>query len=199
MNIQIKLIYTSGLALIERLKVNSEIVIELYLKPAGANLFRGGKFKKIDRSVKTSWQEYGLVKRSWWYSSSDTFPRTMAFRTEPGRDLKQQYHWWGLDTNVLVFFYAMEITCSIVTRWVLILLHSILLHLYIFVFFLILQTSSSRPECIFKEISGTEHTSYQSMLNPDWYLALTKQGEAKPGPKTKRGQRAVSFMKESLL
>ena len=70
--------------------------------------------------------------------------------------------------------------------------------LFVF-FFLILQTSSSRPECIFKEISGTEHTSYQSMLNPDWYLALTKQGEAKPGPKTKRGQRAVSFMKESLL
>ena len=61
------------------------------------------------------------------------------------------------------------------------------------------QTSSSRPECVFKEICGTECTSYQSMVNPDWYLALTKQGEAKPGPKTKRGQRAVSFMKESLL
>ena len=71
--------------------------------------------------------------------------------------------------------------------------------IYFCFFFLILQTSSSRQEYIFKEISGTEHTSYQSMLNPDWYLALTKQGEAKPGPKTKRGQRAVSFMKDSLL
>ena len=31
-------------------------------------------------------------------------------------------------------------------------------------------------------------------LNPSWYLALTKQGEAKSGPKTKPGQRAVGFI-----
>ncbi|KAL9961483.1 hypothetical protein ACROYT_G030430 [Oculina patagonica] len=55
-------------------------------------------------------------------------------------------------------------------------------------------TRPSRPECVFKEIFETKYNSYRSMLNPDWYLALTKEGEAKSGPKTKRGQRAASFL-----
>ncbi|RMX41326.1 hypothetical protein pdam_00021653 [Pocillopora damicornis] len=56
--------------------------------------------------------------------------------------------------------------------------------------------SPTHPECVFKEIFGTKCNSYQSTLNPAWYLALTKQGEAKYGPKTKPGQRAVGFIAE---
>ena len=47
---------------------------------------------------------------------------------------------------------------------------------------------------VFKEIFGTKYNSYQSTLNPAWYLALTKDGEAKSGPKTEPGQRAVGFI-----
>ena len=38
---------------------------------------------------------------------------------------------------------------------------------------------------VFKEIFGMKRNSYQSTFNSAWYLALTKQGEAKSGPKTK--------------
>ena len=48
--------------------------------------------------------------------------------------------------------------------------------------------------CVFKEIFGMKRNSYQSTFNPAWYLALTKQGEAKSGPKTKPGQKAVGFI-----
>ena len=47
--------------------------------------------------------------------------------------------------------------------------------------------------CVFKEIFGMKRNSYQSAFNSAWYLALTKQGEAKSGPKTKPGQKAVGF------
>ena len=47
---------------------------------------------------------------------------------------------------------------------------------------------------VFKEIFGTKYNSYHSTLNPAWYLALTKDGEAKSGPKTEPGQRAVDFI-----
>ena len=39
--------------------------------------------------------------------------------------------------------------------------------------------------CVFKEIFGMKHNSYQSTLNPARFLTLKKQGEAKSGPKTK--------------
>ena len=49
-------------------------------------------------------------------------------------------------------------------------------------------------ECVFKEIFGPKYNSYQSKTNPSWYLALTKRGQAKFGPKTAPGQRAVGFV-----
>ena len=48
--------------------------------------------------------------------------------------------------------------------------------------------------CVFKEIFGMKRNSYQSTFNSAWYLALTKQGEAKSEPKTKPGQKAVGFI-----
>ena len=46
---------------------------------------------------------------------------------------------------------------------------------------------------VLKEIFGMKRNSYESTFNSAWYLALTKQGEAKSGPKTKTGQKAVGF------
>ena len=59
--------------------------------------------------------------------------------------------------------------------------------------FFLFQTEVSL-ECVFKEIFGPKYNSYQSKTNPSWYLALTKRGQAKFGPKTAPGQRAVGFV-----
>ena len=53
--------------------------------------------------------------------------------------------------------------------------------------------------CVFKKILGTKYNYYQSTLITGWYLAQAKQGEAKSGPKTKPGQRAVDFIAEWLM
>jgi len=55
-------------------------------------------------------------------------------------------------------------------------------------------TAEVSLECVFKEIFGPKYNSYQSKTNPSWYLALTKRGQAKFGPKTAPGQRAVGFV-----
>jgi len=35
-------------------------------------------------------------------------------------------------------------------------------------------------------------------LTPGWFLALTNDGRAKPGPKTASGQRAVEFLSRGV-
>lgn len=53
-------------------------------------------------------------------------------------------------------------------------------------------------ECVFKEIYEAAFNSYQSKKYPDWYLAITTSGQAKHGPKTALGQRAVKFLAKTI-
>ena len=48
---------------------------------------------------------------------------------------------------------------------------------------------------VFKEHHNTNgYSSFESKRHPGWFLALTNEGRAKPGPKTASGQRAVEFL-----
>ena len=42
------------------------------------------------------------------------------------------------------------------------------------------------------------YSSYESRPHAGWYLGLTKDGRAKPGPKTAPGQSAVEFSAEKF-
>ena len=51
------------------------------------------------------------------------------------------------------------------------------------------QQSSLTEDCVFNEHQN---------CNAGWYLGLTKDGRAKPGPKTAPGQSAVEFSAENF-
>ena len=54
-------------------------------------------------------------------------------------------------------------------------------------------------DCVFKEHHNTNgYSSFESRSRPGWFLALTNDGRAKPGPKTASGQRAVEFLSGSV-
>lgn len=53
-------------------------------------------------------------------------------------------------------------------------------------------------ECVFKEIYEAAFNSYRSKKYPGWYLAISKYGQAKYGPKTAPGQRAVKFLTNTI-
>ena len=53
-------------------------------------------------------------------------------------------------------------------------------------------------DCFFIENYKEDYNSYQSKVNPSWYLALRRSGQAKYGPKTNPRQRAVNFLIKEL-
>ena len=53
-------------------------------------------------------------------------------------------------------------------------------------------------ECVFREIFESSYNSYESKKYAQWYLAISKCGQAKYGPKTARGQRAVRFLTKNI-
>ncbi|XP_044170039.1 fibroblast growth factor 2-like [Acropora millepora] len=59
-------------------------------------------------------------------------------------------------------------------------------------------TDEKSDECVFKEIYEAAFNSYRSKKYPDWYLAISKYGQAKYGPKTAPGQRAVKFLTNTI-
>ena len=61
------------------------------------------------------------------------------------------------------------------------------------------QQSSSMDDCYFKEYHNTNgYSSFESKPHTGWFLALTNDGRAKPGPKTASGQRAVEFLSRGV-
>jgi len=63
----------------------------------------------------------------------------------------------------------------------------------------LLTYSSLMEDCVFKEHHNTNgYSSFESRSHPGWFLALTNDGRAKPGPKTASGQRAVEFLSGSV-
>lgn len=63
----------------------------------------------------------------------------------------------------------------------------------------IFEQSSLLEDCIFKEHHNMNgYSSFESRPHSGWYLALTNDGRAKPGPKTAPGQRAVEFLPENV-
>ncbi|KAL9961482.1 hypothetical protein ACROYT_G030429 [Oculina patagonica] len=63
----------------------------------------------------------------------------------------------------------------------------------------LLTYSSLMEDCVFKEHHGVNgYSSFESRPHSGWYLALTNDGSAKPGPKTASGQRAVEFLAGSV-
>lgn len=59
----------------------------------------------------------------------------------------------------------------------------------------LLTYSSLMEDCVFKEHHNTNgYSSFESRPHAGWFLALTNEGRAKPGPKTASGQRAVEFL-----
>lgn len=59
-------------------------------------------------------------------------------------------------------------------------------------------TTEICQDCFFIENYKEEYNSYQSKVNPSWYLALRRSGQAKYGPKTNPRQRAVNFLIKGL-
>ena len=50
-------------------------------------------------------------------------------------------------------------------------------------------------DCVFKEHHDTDgYNSFESKPHAGWFLALTNEDRAKPGPKTASGWRAVEFL-----
>jgi len=59
--------------------------------------------------------------------------------------------------------------------------------------------SSLSENCVFKEHHNTNgYSSFESRSHGGWYLALTNDRRAKPGPKTVPGQRAVEFLPRKI-
>uniref|UniRef100_A0ABM5GJE1 Fibroblast growth factor n=1 Tax=Pogona vitticeps TaxID=103695 RepID=A0ABM5GJE1_9SAUR len=50
-------------------------------------------------------------------------------------------------------------------------------------------------ECFFFErLESNNYNTYRSRKYSDWYVALKRTGQYKPGPKTGRGQKAILFL-----
>ncbi|ETE69935.1 Heparin-binding growth factor 2 [Ophiophagus hannah] len=50
-------------------------------------------------------------------------------------------------------------------------------------------------ECFFFErLESNNYNTYRSRKYCDWYIALKRTGQYKPGPKTGRGQKAILFL-----
>ncbi|KAL8206999.1 UNVERIFIED_CONTAM: Fibroblast growth factor 2 [Gekko kuhli] len=50
-------------------------------------------------------------------------------------------------------------------------------------------------ECFFFErLESNNYNTYRSRKYHDWYVALKRTGQYKPGPKTGRGQKAILFL-----
>nr|XP_058949166.1 fibroblast growth factor 1-like [Pocillopora verrucosa] len=63
----------------------------------------------------------------------------------------------------------------------------------------IVTYNSLLEDCIFKEHQHTNgYSSFESKPHSGWFLALTNDGKAKPGPKSARGHRAVEFLPSSV-
>lgn len=61
--------------------------------------------------------------------------------------------------------------------------------------FFIFQQNSLIENCVFKERHNVNgYSSFESRPHSGWYMALTNDGRAKPGPKTAPSQRAVEFL-----
>ncbi|XP_068705150.1 fibroblast growth factor 2-like [Montipora foliosa] len=59
-------------------------------------------------------------------------------------------------------------------------------------------TDERSDECVFREIFESSYNLYESKKYAQWYLAISKGGQAKYGPKTARGQRAVRFLTKNI-
>ena len=54
-------------------------------------------------------------------------------------------------------------------------------------------------DCVFREHHNTNgYSSFESKPRAGWFLALTNDGKAKPGPKTASDQRAVEFLSRNV-
>ena len=64
---------------------------------------------------------------------------------------------------------------------------------------MIFQQKSLTEDCIFREHrSFNGYSVFESSCHSGWYLALSKDGRVKPGPRTAPDQTAVQFLEANF-